>query len=106
MQKSADLPLLISTDEEGGLVQRLSTVYPSRPSAYQIGLSNSTAFAAAQGLQVIYKKEYESPRFPEMRSRKPGLAVLLDTVATVMNFLLLGKAEVRHGDYHVILQKR
>jgi beta-N-acetylhexosaminidase len=52
MQKSADLPLLISTDEEGGLVQRLSTVYPSRPSAYQIGLSNSTAFAAAQGTQA------------------------------------------------------
>jgi SAM-dependent methyltransferase len=68
--------------------------------------SKLEAFAHAQGLQVIYKKEYESPRFPEMRMRKPALAVLLDTVAAVMNFLLFGKADVRHGDYHVILQKR
>jgi SAM-dependent methyltransferase len=68
--------------------------------------SKLEAFAKAWGLQVIYKKAYESPRFPEMRSRKPALAFLLDTVATVMNFLLRGKADVRHGDYHVILQKR
>jgi SAM-dependent methyltransferase len=68
--------------------------------------SKLEAFARSQGLQVIYRKEYESPRFPEMRARKPVLAALLDTFAAAMNLLLPGKADVRHGDYHVILRKR
>jgi hypothetical protein len=55
---------------------------------------------------VIYRKEYESPRFPEMRTRKPALAALLDAAAVVMNLLLPGKVDVRRGDYHVILRKR
>ncbi len=54
MQQRADLPLLIATDEEGGYVQRLSTVYPPRPSAYQIGQTNSTTFAAEQGTQTAH----------------------------------------------------
>jgi SAM-dependent methyltransferase len=70
-----------------------------------VTLSRLEAFAKAQGFRVIYKKEYESPRFPEMRIRHPLLAALLDTVATVMNFALLGRANVRAGDYHVVLQK-
>jgi SAM-dependent methyltransferase len=71
-----------------------------------VTLSRLEAFAKAHGLQVIYRKEYESPRFPEMRARKPVLATLLDAAAAVMNFVLPGKADVRHGDYHVILRKR
>jgi SAM-dependent methyltransferase len=71
-----------------------------------VTLSKLEAFAQALGLHVIYRKKYESPRFPEMRIRKPGLARLLDAAAQVMNFLLGGKADVRHGDYHVILRKR
>jgi SAM-dependent methyltransferase len=71
-----------------------------------VTLSNLEAFAETNGLQVIYRKEYESPRFPEMRARKPVLAALLDAAAVVMNLLLRGKADVRHGDYHVILRKR
>ncbi len=71
-----------------------------------VTLSNLEAFAKAHGLQVIYRKEYESPRFPEMRLRKPVFAALLDAAAAVMNFVLPGKADVRHGDYHVILRKR
>jgi SAM-dependent methyltransferase len=71
-----------------------------------VTLSKLEAFANAHGLQVIYRKEYESPRFPEMRLRKPVFAGLLDAVATVINHLLAGKADVRHGDYHVILRKR
>jgi len=55
---------------------------------------------------MIYRKQYESPRYPEMRARKPVFAALLDTAAVVMNFLLPGKADVRRGDYHVILRKR
>jgi SAM-dependent methyltransferase len=71
-----------------------------------VRLSNLECFADSHGLQVIYRREYESPRFPEMRARKPLLAMLLDTVAVVINRLLPGKLDVRRGDYHVILQKR
>jgi SAM-dependent methyltransferase len=71
-----------------------------------VSLPKLEAFAAEHRLQVIYKKEYESPRFPEMRARKPILAALLDAAAFVMNLVLPGKADVRRGDYHVILRKR
>jgi SAM-dependent methyltransferase len=71
-----------------------------------VTLSNLEAFANSHGLEVIYRKEYESPRFPEMRTRKPALAALLDATAVVMNLLFPGKADVRRGDYHVILRKR
>ena len=33
-------------------------------------------------------------------------AALIDAAAAVMNVLLPGKTDVRHGDYHVILRKR
>jgi SAM-dependent methyltransferase len=71
-----------------------------------VTLSNLEDFANAHGLEVIYRREYESPRFPEMRIRKPHFAALLDAAAAVMNLFLSGKADVRHGDYHVILRKR
>lgn len=71
-----------------------------------VTLSNLEAFANTHGLEVIYRKKYESPRFPEMRTRKPALAALLDAVAVVMNFLVPGRVDVRRGDYHVILRKR
>jgi SAM-dependent methyltransferase len=71
-----------------------------------VTLSNLETFAGDHGLQVVYLKEYESPRFPEMRLRKPMFAALLDAAAIVMNLFIPGKADVRHGDYHVILRKR
>jgi SAM-dependent methyltransferase len=71
-----------------------------------VSLPRLEAFAREHGLQVIYKREYESPRFPEMRARKPLLAALLDAVAVALNLLLFGKADVRRGDYHVIFRKR
>jgi SAM-dependent methyltransferase len=71
-----------------------------------VTLSNLEAFASNHGLEFIYRKEYESPRFPEARLRKPVFAALLDAVAATINFLLPGKVDVRHGDYHVILRKR
>jgi len=71
-----------------------------------VTLSNLENFAGTHGLQVIYRKQYESPRYPEMRARKPVLAALLDGVACVMNFLLPDNVDVRRGDYHVILRKR
>jgi SAM-dependent methyltransferase len=71
-----------------------------------VTLSNLEGFAGAHGLEVIYRREYESPRFPEMRIRKPTFAALLDAAAAVMNLLVPGKADVRRGDYHAILRKR
>ena len=70
-----------------------------------VTLSNLKAFADKHGLQMIYRKQYESPRYPEMRLRKPAFAVLVDAAAKLMNFFLPGKTDVRHGDYHVILRK-
>jgi len=67
--------------------------------------SKLEAFARANGLQMIYRREYESPRYPEMRIRQPRLAALIDAAARAMNLLLPGKVDVRHGDYHVILRK-
>ena len=71
-----------------------------------VTLSNLEAFADKHGLQIVYRKQYESPRYPEMRRRKPGLAALIDIAAGIMNSFLPGKTDVRHGDYHVILRKR
>ncbi len=71
-----------------------------------VTLSNLEAFARRNGLEVLYRNEYESPRFPEMRARKPVFAALVDAAAAIVNFLLAGKADVRHGDYHMILRKR
>ncbi len=71
-----------------------------------VSLPKLEAFARERGLQMIYRREYESPRFPEMRARKPVLAALLDAVAALANLFLSGKADVRRGDYHVILRKR
>jgi SAM-dependent methyltransferase len=71
-----------------------------------VTLSRLGAFAKAHGLEVIYRREYESPRYPEMRQRKPAFAALIDAIATAMNWFLPNETDVRHGDYHVILRKR
>ena len=71
-----------------------------------VTLSRLEAFAKAHGLQMIYRKEYESPRYPEMRARKPAFAALIDAAAAVMNFLLPEKTDIPHVAYHVILRKR
>ena len=71
-----------------------------------VSLPKLEAFAGRHGLQMMYRKQYESPRYPEMRRKKPLLAALVDAAAKVMNVFLPEKADVRHGDYHVILRKR
>lgn len=64
------------------------------------------AFAKAHGLEMIYRREVESPRFPEMRARRPLLAALVDTLAGALNAILQGNIDVRRGDYHIVLRKR
>ena len=52
MQQHAKIPLLISTDEEGGIVQRLLSIYPPLPSALSVYETGNPAIAAQQGLQA------------------------------------------------------
>ncbi|MBR0841978.1 methyltransferase [Bradyrhizobium liaoningense] len=70
-----------------------------------VTLPRLAAFAAANGLEVIYRREVESPRYPEMRRRKPLFATLVDAGAAVLNAVLPRGTDVRRGDYHVILRK-
>lgn len=63
------------------------------------------SFAQKHGVEVVYRKEYESPRYPEMRALTPALARLIDGFATVLNFMLPSGADIRHGDYHLVLRK-
>jgi SAM-dependent methyltransferase len=62
------------------------------------------AFAKAKGMRVTYRRAHESPRFPEIRTRAPLLAALLDAFADAANLVFRG-TDVRQGDYHLILQK-
>jgi len=64
-----------------------------------------TEFAETYGLDVVYRRDYESPRYPEIRTKKPRLGVLLDVAATLLNRLVGGTTDVRHGDYHMILRR-
>lgn len=49
MQSHAKIPLLVSSDEEGGIVHRLIHVYPARPSALAVYQSGNPDYAAQQG---------------------------------------------------------
>jgi SAM-dependent methyltransferase len=71
-----------------------------------VTLAKLEAFAATHGLEMVYRREVESPRYPEMRLRKPAFAALVDAGAAVMNAVLPRGTDVRRGDYHVILRKR
>jgi SAM-dependent methyltransferase len=71
-----------------------------------VTLSKLEAFAAKNGLETIYRREVESPRYPEMRQRRPLLAVLVDAAAAALNLVLPRGTDVRHGDYHIVLRKR
>lgn len=51
-QQHSNIPLLISTDEEGGCVDRLKSIYPPRPGAPDIGATGSTSYAYQQGAQT------------------------------------------------------
>ena len=54
MQQHAKLPLLISTDEEGGIVHRLINIYPPRPSALSVYQSGNPNYATQQGHLVAH----------------------------------------------------
>ncbi len=54
MQQHARLPLLISSDEEGGIVHRLTHIYPPRPSALSIYQTGDPNVAVQQGHKVAH----------------------------------------------------
>ncbi|BCL82442.1 glycoside hydrolase family 3 [Ktedonobacteria bacterium brp13] len=54
MQSRANFPLLISADEEGWNVHRLTNIYPPRLSASDIGASGNTAVATKEGQRVAH----------------------------------------------------
>src|SRR5260370_37147901 len=51
-QAHATLPLFVATDEEGGYVDRMQSIYGFRPSASQIGASGSRPLALSEGARV------------------------------------------------------
>jgi beta-N-acetylhexosaminidase len=51
-QAHSQIPLLVTTDEEGGYVDRLEQFYGFRPSATMIGNTNSPEFARQQGYKT------------------------------------------------------
>jgi 2-polyprenyl-3-methyl-5-hydroxy-6-metoxy-1,4-benzoquinol methylase len=67
--------------------------------------ANLVTFAKQRGMQVMYRREHESPRFPEMRKHTPRFAALLDAFAITASKLFRA-GDVRRGDYHLILRKR
>jgi SAM-dependent methyltransferase len=71
-----------------------------------VSLDRLKAFAREQGLDVLFARTYESPRYAEMRARKPRLAAVVDAAATVLNLFFGSRGDVRHGDYHLMLRKR
>jgi SAM-dependent methyltransferase len=71
-----------------------------------VTLSRLEAFAASRGLETIYRREVESPRYPEMREHKPILAALVDAFAMLVNAMLPRGTDIRRGEYHIVLRKR
>lgn len=54
MQKKAWMPLLISSDEEGGFVQRIMNIYGNRPGALQTYQTGNIANAAKLGQSIAH----------------------------------------------------
>jgi SAM-dependent methyltransferase len=80
---------------------------PPFPTFFQplVAPSRLKAFAFARGMEVLYEKTYESPRFDDIRGRSPLVAALLDGFATLLNVLMLNRTDVRKGDYHMVLRR-
>ncbi len=62
-------------------------------------------YFASRGFDILYARAYESPRYFEMRQSRPVLARLIDGAASLANFLLAKRLNVRHGDYHLVVRK-
>ncbi|MEO6890159.1 MAG: glycoside hydrolase family 3 N-terminal domain-containing protein [Ktedonobacteraceae bacterium] len=54
MQKHAFLPLIISTDEEGGFVERVQNIYGHHPGALEIYQTGKVSLATAAGHRIAH----------------------------------------------------
>lgn len=53
-QHASPIPMLVSADNEGGVIDNLSQMFPPRPSATEIGYTNNPQFAYDQGKQYAH----------------------------------------------------
>jgi beta-N-acetylhexosaminidase len=53
-QHDSPIPMLVSADNEGGFIDNLIYMFPSRPSASDIGYTNNPQFAYDQGKQYAH----------------------------------------------------
>ncbi|WP_315833823.1 class I SAM-dependent methyltransferase [Bradyrhizobium prioriisuperbiae] len=68
-----------------------------------VWLDHLKAFARGQGLEVLFERTYESPRYGELRDSKPWLGAIIDAGAAILN--IFSKSDVRRGDYHLVLRR-
>jgi SAM-dependent methyltransferase len=65
-----------------------------------------TEFCSRLGFDRIYFRAYESPRYREMRMKRPLIGTLIFAITTLLNGLTLNRTNVRTGDYHAVFKKR
>jgi SAM-dependent methyltransferase len=58
------------------------------------------------GLNLIYYRAYESPRYTDMLRHRPVLGRLIYWLTSLINAATLNRVDVRTGDYHLVLEKR
>lgn len=58
------------------------------------------------GLELVYMKEYRSPRDREMLHSRPVLSWAFQVATGALNALSLGRRNFRNGDYHALFEKR
>lgn len=62
-------------------------------------------FMSVRGFETVYERVYESPRYAELRAQRPALGTLADGITGLINLPLMGRTNVRRGDYHLVLRK-
>lgn len=62
-------------------------------------------FMAVRGFETVYERLYESPRYAELRAKRPAIASMVNCVFGMLNLSLMGRANLRHGGYHLVLRK-
>lgn len=97
-----ETPIIVSLGKRPSGYQEFRLSMDMIPS-YQVWLDRLKAFARGQGLDVLFERTYESPRYGELRAGKPRLGAVIDAGAAILN--IFSKSDVRRGDYHIVLRR-
>jgi 2-polyprenyl-3-methyl-5-hydroxy-6-metoxy-1,4-benzoquinol methylase len=62
-------------------------------------------FCEKLGFEVIHFKQFMGVAYSTIRKTRPVLGGLLSAATSVMNGLMLGRRDLRLGDYHAVLRK-